>query len=85
LSTIWLILKNLPIIFSVLSAVLKILDAAIKYKLTQEATAEMLHDLEVVGAEMVVRAAAARANVPVDPDSVSSDPNNKERVDSSQA
>ena len=85
MATFWTILKNLPTIFAVLSAVLKIFDAAIRYKLTEEATKEMLHDLELAGAVLVARAANARANVPVDTDSVSHDPYNKERVGDNQA
>jgi len=73
--------KTLLLILKVLPIVLKIVQAIERYRLTKEATREVLDALDANAELMVARAALARASVPTDPDSVLVDPFNRDNDD----
>jgi hypothetical protein len=73
--------KTLLLILKVLPIVLKIVQTIERYRLTKEATQEVLDALDTNAELMVARAALARASVPADPGSVLSDPFNRDNDD----
>ncbi len=77
--------KTLLLILKVLPIVLKIVQAIERYRLTREATQEVHDALDTSAELMVARAALARASVPTDPDSVRSDPFNRDSDDQAKS
>ncbi len=78
-------MKTLFLILRVLPIVLKIVQAIERYRLTKEATQEVLDALDTNAELMVARAALARASVPTDPGSVLADPFNRDNDDQAKS
>jgi hypothetical protein len=73
MATLLLILKFLPMILEIVKAIQT-------YRLTQQATDEMIGDLQMTADYLVSRSAEAKAKVENTDDAFASDPNNRDNA-----